>query len=74
MQIRTFIFGAMAMLAAGTAEAQQRRITGRVTAGGSNEPLGAATVSVVGTTVGTYTSEDGRFSINAPSPGALTST
>ncbi len=71
MKIRTLLLGAIALLSASAAEAQQRRITGRVTAEGTNEPLGAATVSVLGSTVGTYTSEDGRFSINAPNPGAL---
>ena len=71
VKIRTLLLGAIALLSASAAEAQQRRITGRVTAEGTNEPLGAASVSVVGSTVGTYTSEDGRFSINAPNPGAL---
>ncbi|MEO8334544.1 MAG: TonB-dependent receptor plug domain-containing protein [bacterium] len=71
MKIRTLLLGAMALLAASAADAQQRRITGRVTAEGTTEPLGAATVSILGTTVGTYTSEDGRFSVNAPNAGAL---
>src|SRR5258708_35142589 len=53
------------------AEAQGRRITGVVTAEGTNEPVSNATVSVVGTTVGTYTAEDGRFVVNAPTSGAL---
>jgi TonB-dependent SusC/RagA subfamily outer membrane receptor len=49
------------------ADAQQRRISGRVTAAGSGEALGNAAVSVVGTTIGTYTAEDGSFQLLAPS-------
>lgn len=69
MKIRTLLFSAIALLSASVADAQQRRITGRVTAEGSTtpQPLGAASVTVIGTTTGTYTSDDGRFSILAPS-------
>ncbi|HEX8851397.1 MAG TPA: SusC/RagA family TonB-linked outer membrane protein [Gemmatimonadaceae bacterium] len=49
------------------AHAQQRRITGRVTATGSGEALANTAVTVVGTTIGTYTAEDGSFQILAPS-------
>jgi TonB-linked SusC/RagA family outer membrane protein len=74
VKIRTFLFAALAMLAATDADAQQRRITGRVVAEGGTgapTPLGAASVTVIGTTTGTYTGEDGRFSIGA-SPNAVT--
>ncbi len=63
--------GVLALFTASVAEAQGRRITGVVTAEGTNEPVSNATVSVVGTTVGTYTAEDGRFVVNAPTSGAL---
>ena len=53
------------------AYAQQRRITGRVTATGSGEALANAAVNVVGTAIGTYTAEDGSFALLAPS-GDLT--
>jgi len=49
----------------GIASAQTRRISGRVTTDGG-APLGAASVSVVGTALGGYTTEDGRFTIPAP--------
>jgi TonB-linked SusC/RagA family outer membrane protein len=48
-----------------SALAQTRVITGRVTTEGG-QPLTAASVSVVGTALGTYTGEDGRFSVSAP--------
>lgn len=70
MQIRSFILGALAVLTAGTAEAQQRRITGRVTNEGK-DPLAAASVTIVGTLVGAYTNEAGRFTLTAPSGGSV---
>ena len=53
------------------AYAQQRRITGRVTATGSGEALANTAVNVVGTAIGTYTADDGSFQILAPT-GDLT--
>ncbi len=53
------------------AYAQQRRITGRVTATASGEALANAAVNVVGTSIGTYTAEDGSFALLVPS-GDLT--
>src|SRR5207248_1289217 len=44
----------------------QRRISGTVK-GESGEPLAAASVAVVGTTVGAYTDDQGRYSLTAPS-------
>jgi TonB-dependent starch-binding outer membrane protein SusC len=57
---------ALVALCATSVEAQQRRITGRVTAEGSGEPLAAASVTVSGTTLGAYTGEQGNFTILAP--------
>jgi TonB-dependent starch-binding outer membrane protein SusC len=72
VKIRTFILGALAVLAASAAQAQQRRITGRVTGeGGAAEPLAGASISVIGTTIGTYTAPDGRFTVNVPTAGTV---
>lgn len=49
-----------------SAWAQTRRISGRVTVEGTTDPIPAATVSVVGTTLGAITGDDGRFSVSAP--------
>lgn len=49
-----------------SAFAQTRRVSGRVTVEGSGEPLVAASVNVVGTALGTYTDDQGRFSLNVP--------
>ncbi|MFL5482332.1 MAG: SusC/RagA family TonB-linked outer membrane protein [Gemmatimonadaceae bacterium] len=49
-----------------SAFAQTRTVTGRVTVEGSSEPLVAASVNVVGTSVGTYTDDQGRFTVTVP--------
>ncbi|MDP9206489.1 MAG: SusC/RagA family TonB-linked outer membrane protein [Gemmatimonadota bacterium] len=54
------------MLFSASAFAQARRLSGRVTVEGSGEPLVAASVNVVGTSLGTYTDDQGRFSLNVP--------
>ena len=68
--VRKYLVLALALLAgalfSSEAQAQQRRITGRVTAAGSGEALGNAAVNVVGTAIGTYTGEDGSFQLLAP--------
>jgi TonB-linked SusC/RagA family outer membrane protein len=48
------------------ASAQTRRISGRVTDYTSGQPIVSATVSVVGTALGTLTDQDGRFSVIVP--------
>ena len=68
--MRKFLVLALALLAgtlfSSDVQAQQRRITGRVTAVGSGEALGNAAVNVVGTTIGTYTAEDGTYQLLVP--------
>ncbi|HET7583547.1 MAG TPA: SusC/RagA family TonB-linked outer membrane protein [Gemmatimonadaceae bacterium] len=57
---------AVVALTIGSATAQaQRRITGQVT-GADGTPLASASVQVVGTQFGTFTGEDGRYSVSAP--------
>lgn len=50
------------------ATAQERTISGIVISGDDNEPIVGATVMVVGTTIGTTTDIDGRFTIQNTSP------
>ena len=55
----------------GAQQPTQRVITGRVVAdGGGSEPLAGATITVVGTTLGALSAEDGRYRLSAPE-GAL---
>ena len=66
-RIRSSVFSLLALaLLSTSAFAQTRRVSGRVTAEGSGEPIVSASVSVVGTAVGTYTDEQGRYSVNVP--------
>src|SRR5213075_2685863 len=66
-RIRSSVFSLLLLVfVSASAFAQTRRISGRVTVEGSNEPLVAASVNVVGTSIGTYTDDQGRFSLNVP--------
>jgi len=71
--IRSSVYSLLLLaLVSASAFAQGRRISGRVTVEGSGEPLAATSVSVVGTSFGTYTDDQGRFSVNAPDNGPVT--
>ena len=60
----------LAVALAGTAAGQQIPVTGTVTAS-SGSPLRGVTVLVEGTDVRTTTDANGRYTLNAPSNGAL---
>jgi TonB-linked SusC/RagA family outer membrane protein len=54
-------------LCAATAQAQQATVTGRVTETGSAKPVDQAQVNIVGTTLGSITNAEGRYTIrNVP--------
>lgn len=55
------------VLLAGAAFAQDKRITGKVTAREDGLPLPGVSVKVSGTTIGTQTDVNGNYSISAPS-------
>ena len=66
-RIRTLVITVVLIaLCSPSAWAQTRRVSGRVTDFTSGQPIVSATVSVVGTALGTITDQDGRFSINVP--------
>jgi len=66
-RIRSSAFSLLLLvLVSASAFAQTRRVSGRVTVEGSGEPIVAASVNVVGTSVGTYTDDQGNFSLNVP--------
>ena len=62
----------LAASAAGTAQAQQTTITGRVTDAGSGQPVAAAQVSIVGSNLGTQTNAEGVYTIRGATAGAVT--
>jgi len=66
-RIRSSVFSLLLLvLVSASAFAQTRRVSGRITVEGSGEPIVAASVNLVGTSVGTYTDDQGRFSLNVP--------
>src|SRR5215210_8307656 len=66
-RIRSSVFSLLLLtLFSASAFAQTRRVSGVVTVEGSGEPLAAASVNVVGTSVGSYTDDQGRFSLVVP--------
>src|SRR4051812_35479099 len=54
------------VLVSTSAFAQTRRVSGRVTVEGSGEAVAAASINVVGTSLGTYTDDQGNFTLNVP--------
>ena len=54
-------------LTAVTASAQDRQLTGRVVDADGNAPVPGATVTVIGTTLGTTTNDSGQFHLRVPS-------
>lgn len=71
-RIRPFVFSLlMLILFSASAFAQTRSVSGRVTVQGTGEPVAGASVNVVGTTLGAYTDDQGRFTMSIPD-GAVT--
>ncbi len=62
---KEFIFFVLLLLAAQTALAQSGTVTGKVSAGETNEPLAGVTVTVKNLTRATSTDASGTFSISA---------
>ncbi|MEO6529220.1 MAG: TonB-dependent receptor [Gemmatimonadaceae bacterium] len=54
-----------------TPASAQQRVSGRVTASGSGAPLVAVRIQIVGTSVGTATDAEGRYSISAPTSSGV---
>lgn len=69
--MRKFVLLIMIVLSAGAlALAQNKRISGTVK-GVDGKPIAGATVLVEGTSIGTTTNAEGRFSVQAPADGTL---
>lgn len=61
----------IAVLFASAAWAQTRTVSGKVTSSEDGSPLPGVTVQVKGTSTGTQTDADGKFSLSAPENGTL---
>jgi hypothetical protein len=65
MKKLTFLFLCL-LIGIGLATAQTREITGSVISAEDDQPVIGASVIVKGTTTGTVTDYDGKFSLNVP--------
>lgn len=63
---KVLLLGLMLLFASAVAFAQGRVVTGTVTSAEDGQPIPGASVIVKGTTTGTATDLDGKFSINVP--------
>ena len=63
--------GTLATASAVAQTPQQGTITGRVTDAATNQPVSAAQVNVVGTTLGAQASQDGQYTIRGVNPGTV---
>jgi TonB-linked SusC/RagA family outer membrane protein len=70
VQRTSFLSLALIVAVGAPAWAQQRQITGRVTATTTTDPVPGVNVSVVGTPAAAVTDEQGRFSLQAPAGAA----
>jgi TonB-linked SusC/RagA family outer membrane protein len=66
-----FVVLVLALLAARAADAQTARLEGRVTDASNGQPVPAAQVAIIGTTLGRLTDAEGRYSIVGLSPGTF---
>lgn len=64
--LSTLLAAALTLVLVGTAAAQQRAISGRVSNSVNDEPLAGATVIVLGTPVSAVTDARGQFALSAP--------
>ena len=65
MKKSTLLLVLVFLLTLGTVTAQ-RKITGTVSSAQDNKPAAGVTVSVKGTTIGTFADENGRYEIMVP--------
>ena len=69
--VRAAFFGTLAAGCLAAQTPQQGTITGRVTDAANNQPVAAAQISVVGTTLGTQANQEGQFTIRGVAPGTV---
>jgi TonB-linked SusC/RagA family outer membrane protein len=69
--VQAAFFGALVAGVAAAQTPQQGTITGRVTDAATGQPVSAAQVNVVGTTLGTQATQDGQYTIRGVNPGSV---
>ncbi|MCU0388901.1 MAG: carboxypeptidase-like regulatory domain-containing protein, partial [Chitinophagaceae bacterium] len=71
---KRLLFWAMLMISGIFAMAQQIKVSGRVISAANNGPVPGISVLVKGTKNGTFTNENGEFSLSVPKDGILSIT
>ena len=61
----------LALFCAGSVWAQERTVSGKVISADDGQGFPGVNIIVKGTTLGTVSDKDGKFSINAPSPESV---
>ena len=69
--VQAAFFGTLVAGVAAAQTPQQGTITGRVTDAATGQPVSAAQVNVVGTTLGAQANQDGQFTIRGVNPGSI---
>lgn len=71
MKKKILLLWCFALMAVASVFAQAEAVTGRVLVEGTDEPVVGATVVVLGTSQGTVSDSEGKFSLNAPKNATL---
>ncbi|PVH26364.1 SusC/RagA family TonB-linked outer membrane protein [Sphingobacterium corticibacter] len=71
MKKQLLSFFVLCLLSIGIASAQNRTVTGNVTASAERSPLSGVSVTIVGTSSGTQTDDLGNYSISVPANATL---
>ena len=70
--MRKILLALTSILCAGFISAQNVQVSGTVTSADDGEPMFGVAVAVMGTTVGTTTDDNGKYSLSVPSNSSLT--
>ena len=69
--MRKILLTLTAILCAGFVSAQNVQVSGTVTSADDGEPMFSVAVAVMGSTVGTTTDDNGKYSLSVPSSSSL---
>ena len=68
---RTLALFYLVLVTSLSAFSQNRTVSGTVTSSANGENMAAVTISVKGTSMGTITGDDGKYTLSVPATGTL---